>query len=945
MDIYKSKIQKLILPKYQSVFITDYFERISSTINGRPEILNKDLLAKPRVRTRTEIIWASDSFSSEPKPLADLSHAERSRYADILRRDLNQLLDSIESLYEEEGGREMAELLSKALEYVDDKNVFCGDGKVVIVNWGVVPREGNRLDPGVIVRAGKLQGQWAFMPAPKPSEAKEPSVEVGPRTNDLPEVAEKPDQIAQPEDRGSSEAVTKSESVTETAGFSTKAATGQAQSVSETTGTDGENSSDANVTAGTDKAAGTAEVISVRSDNQDKSEVKKEEEPQKPAVKPVAEGKKADRKSPSSEVSFGRALGVIGRKIWPWLAGLAAVVLILFLCRDYQGRPNQINPFYNALPKNPVILPVYEGKVTKSQDGSYTVCSDRLNILFESVGDKTFQTWAEEFKSKYPASGYKVVYYNPTLKTMQIVVPPEERIAVLNGIKDKLDLKGFDVFEERVYTVDLTPSDPAMNDADKNWYIAAIHAEDAWDVTMGSEDVVVAVVDNGFDLNHPELSGKVVMPYNAVENNRNIRPIITKFGPHKHGTHVAATAVGHADNGAGLLGIAPKCKLMPVQVGFDNPEGHMSSAAVLHGTLYAIENGADVINLSLGSSPGEPFVSLPENMQLTYIANNGLLEEAVWRGVLEKANQKGCIIVMSAGNEHSLSGLDPKKRGDGAILVSAIGPYLQQASFSNYGRYPNLGLDYSNVSAPGINIYSAAPSGKYAFSNGTSMAAPIVTGAVALLKSVDRNITVQEAREILQTTGHEVSPKIGPVIDLGSAVRKAKGFPGDLQNPGDPGEQKDCDAIAAEIERLERRLEELKKSCPAGAEKDTLKYEDAVKDPSNMNGLWKATTKLYSSNKKEIELYLEIDGQKGQLLIIEDGLNYTAPLSVKVGDGKITIVQNDEARCRDKETETYFIRYTYVCSEDKNGNLKCVATDKSGTKVEFNLVRTRKKKT
>ena len=933
MDIFRSKIRNLILPKFKSVYITDYFERIYSAIKGRPEIADKDLLANPRVRTHTEIIWASDRFSHEPKPLSKLSERERTLYAEILRRDLNDLLNVIEKMEREEGGEEMAELLIRALEYIDEDYVLCGEGNIAIVNWGVIPRDTGGLgQPAIIMRAGRLQGQWAH-----PLEVTLPEDDAQSGITDHQYQSVSAPEIETPE--SAPEIETRDSAPEKESDQNTEAVTST---------TPEEN--DAEICSAKEEVAKSDKSLTESAVNKNaesaKAPVAEDRTPGLPDVYKDTDTKK------SAEPGLGKAFGVIFRKLWPWMAGLVAIVLLLFLCRDYQGRPNQLNPFYDPLPSVPRILPVYEGKVAKSIDGSYTVCSDRLNILFDEVEGQTFHQWATEFKKAYPGKGYKVVYFNPTLKTMQVVVPPDQRVRVLEEIKDKVGMKGFDVFEERVYDVDFHPSDPAMSAADKKWYLDAIYAEEAWDVTMGSEDVVVAVIDNGFDLTHPELAGKVIMPYNAVEDNMNIHPITTKSGKNAHGTHVAATAVGNADNGAGLLGIAPKCRLMPIQVGYDNPEGHLSGTAIMHGFLYAVENGADVINLSLGTPAHKPFIDLPENMQLTYIANNGLLEESIWHGLLENAAAKGCIVVFSAGNDHCVSGLDPKKRCQSSILVSAVNPEFQKASFSNYGRYPELDLDYSTVSAPGVNIYNAAPDGGYKFSNGTSMAAPVVSGAAALLKSINRNFSVDDVRKILQSTGKEVSPKIGPVIDLGRAVHAAKRLPHAQRDPAEPPDEdvkdpqepeQDCEAVAREIDRLEKQLADLKKICPGPSERDTLKYRDAVENPENLNGLWKTTTKLYDRDSNNpIELYIEIKGKQGKLLIFCHKKRYTAPLEVNVNDKKITFTQNEPAYCTDPEVKDHFIPYAYVCSEDRKGNLKCVATNKDKDRVEFNLVRSKK---
>lgn len=298
----------------------------------------------------------------------------------------------------------------------------------------------------------------------------------------------------------------------------------------------------------------------------------------------------------------------------------------------------------------------------------------------------------------------------------------------------------------------------------------------------------------------------------------------------------------------------------------------------------------------------------------------------MWAKIFEKAKQRNCIIVFAAGNDNVISGIDPKKRSNESIRVSAVNTELTKAGFSNYGVYPNLNRIYSTISAPGVEIFSAAPHGKYMNMQGTSMAAPIVTGAVALMKSIDRNITLDQAIKYMQETGKNVGSSIGPMLNLKKAVMRANG-----QNA--PSE---CEEIAEEVKRLQAKIDSLVSLCPdAGEPADTLKYDKAVKDKHGLDGLWKSTTSLVSvSDNTPIELYMEFKKLKGTLTIVNKGAKYTAPLKANIKNNKIYITQSSPARCG----EDSFLAYKYVCSADRKGNLVCNATS-SENSVSFNLVR------
>jgi len=428
------------------------------------------------------------------------------------------------------------------------------------------------------------------------------------------------------------------------------------------------------------------------------------------------------------------------------------------------------NP-YQPVPTPPDykdILPPYQGVLPPIDDnpeikpGNPSIIANRLNILMENE-DKSILDLARDFKTKYPDDKFKIIYYDDVVKRMQVEIPSEEREKLKQEIPPAFAPE-YDLFvyDEALFENSYTPSDPAFSDQNKSWYLNTIKAPKAWDITRGSEKIIVAIVDNGFNLKHPELSSKVVKPYNVWLHSQEIFPQQVD-----HGTHVAGTALALANNGKGICGIAPNCKFMPIQVA--DKKGMMTTSAVLDGILYALYQGADVVNVSLGNQ-FSGLSQFPENAQQDLINNHFKEEERLWFEISRIASKYKATIVVAAGNDNVLAGIDALQRPDNFIVVSAIdrnNNAYGKSNFSNYGKY-------TTISAPGVGIYSCVGSNNYEIMDGTSMAAPIVTGAVALMKSINDSLTTKQIICILQGTGVETKGKIGKLIQIDNALQKVK---------------------------------------------------------------------------------------------------------------------------------------------------------------------------
>jgi len=272
---------------------------------------------------------------------------------------------------------------------------------------------------------------------------------------------------------------------------------------------------------------------------------------------------------------------------------------------------------------------------------------------------------------------------------------------------------------EKKFSSYLTPNDPGYS---SQWGLVNISASSAWDKTTGSSGTIIAVVDTGIDGTHADLSGKVLAGYDYV-NNRTISAN-TDSDDQGHGTSVGGVAAATSNNSLGITGVNWNANLLPVKVLDSDGSGYSSDVA--YGIRYAADNGAKIINMSLGSRyPSE------------------LIEEAV-----NYAYGKGCVLVAASGNDGS--SISYPAAYDNVIAVGATDSSDTRASWSNYGNE----LD---VVAPGINIYTLADGGNYRTVSGTSLSSPFVSGLAALVSSYNTSLNNSQIMINIRDYADEVS--------------------------------------------------------------------------------------------------------------------------------------------------------------------------------------------
>jgi len=430
------------------------------------------------------------------------------------------------------------------------------------------------------------------------------------------------------------------------------------------------------------------------------------------------------------------------------------------------GSPYEAVPtppeFKDLLPPNQGFLPPTENPEIIRNPGEPAILANRLNILLENK-NISITEFAKDFKAKYPNENIKIVYYDDVVKRVQIEIPTELRINIKNELPSKFAPKyTLFVFDESLFKTQYLPSDPDFNNQNRAWYLNTINAPKAWDITKGSPKLTIAIVDNGFALSHDEFKNKIVMPYNVWSHSNEIFPQRMD-----HGTHVAGTSLALMDNNKGLSGIAPSCAFMPIQVADKN--GLMTTTSILDGILYALYQGADVINVSLGNDFSD-LSNTNENYQRNLLSNSFKEEERLWNEVADIADKHNATIVVAAGNDNVLAGIDPLQRPKNIVIVSAINKSNEspsKSSFSNYG-------EKSTISAPGVDIYSTIGNNNYTSMDGTSMAAPMVSAGIALVKSINEELSSQQIICLLKETGIPTKGNIGPLMQLDKLLKKVK---------------------------------------------------------------------------------------------------------------------------------------------------------------------------
>ena len=293
--------------------------------------------------------------------------------------------------------------------------------------------------------------------------------------------------------------------------------------------------------------------------------------------------------------------------------------------------------------------------------------------------------------------------------------------------------------------IDVSPADGRFDDVpdygDSNdWNLNAINAPEVWAAGYTGDGVTVAVIDTGVDYEHSDLVNSLWVNVdevagNGIDDDGNgfvddyygwdfVDSDASPIDENGHGTHVAGT-IGAARNGFGVTGVAYGSSIMSIRVLDEDGSGFYSDVAA--GVYYAVNNGADIINLSLGGPPGSSLYT-----------------------ALQYAESNGVLIVSAAGNEASSVPTFPASYSSSLTNVISVGAYDSSQTIASFSNSVG-GSNAIQVDAPGVNIASTYTNDRYARLNGTSMATPHVAGLAALIIDANQDLDPQSIRDIIVT--------------------------------------------------------------------------------------------------------------------------------------------------------------------------------------------------
>lgn len=346
-----------------------------------------------------------------------------------------------------------------------------------------------------------------------------------------------------------------------------------------------------------------------------------------------------------------------------------------------------------------------------------------LNALLAKQGSEILNEWSE-------------------INWSLVSVPADkDTLTFINELKN---IQGV-ILAEPNFTFEVTKTSPTEK-YPLQWGFDNINAEAAWDITTGDSKVIVAIIDTGVQMDHPEFADKTfIAPYDATGENQ---PTIDLDG---HGTHVAGTA---ADNGrtGEVAGVAWDCPIMPIRT--QHSAGYIATSFLIDGMIhvanYVKENTEyrAVVNMSIG----------------------GRRYNFSFKDAIDYAIEQDVLLVTSAGNDTKRIISYPSCY-NGVVSVAANTPHNTKADFSTIGFW-------NSVSAPGVQIMSTFPGG-YGYNQGTSMASPHVAGAAALLLSKYPDLTALEVKNQIEQTAQDHGR--GFTEELGYGILDVEAMLGDLK--------------------------------------------------------------------------------------------------------------------------------------------------------------------
>lgn len=305
----------------------------------------------------------------------------------------------------------------------------------------------------------------------------------------------------------------------------------------------------------------------------------------------------------------------------------------------------------------------------------------------------------------------------PQIEVDLVKVPEQARDKVIEAFKNNPLIEYAE--PNYIVTAQLTPNDPYFPN---QWALAKISAPTGWDITTGSSQAVIAIIDTGIDTTHEDLKDKLAPGGWDLVNKDN-----DPTDDNGHGTLVSGVAAAATNNSKGMAGVCWLCPILAVKVLDNNASG--SDSAVTNGIIYATDSGAKVINMSLGTS------AFSQTMQ----------------NAVNYAFSKGMVLVAASGNTPSPPFPMYPAAFDNVIAVGATNQKDERGIDSNYGSW----LD---VVGPGYTILTTLRGSMYGGQSGTSLSSSQVAGLVGLILSVNSSLANQQVVNVIISTADDLGP-------------------------------------------------------------------------------------------------------------------------------------------------------------------------------------------
>lgn len=398
-------------------------------------------------------------------------------------------------------------------------------------------------------------------------------------------------------------------------------------------------------------------------------------------------------------VQIWRGMTVLGQRISVLFVALLGAVALLAPSPAAWGTPPE-----RVVDEDPQHVPYVAGEL---------IITHRPEAPPEAV-DAVGREFGAQTEERLPQINARLLSF-PEVKNERFQEARQQSLARIKQALEQnpvVEAVDYNYLREASYT----PNDPRF---DEQWGPKKIRAPQAWEISEG-EGMDVAVVDTGIDSDHPDLQAKVAAQRNFVTKPESS----VAEDDNGHGTHVAGIPAAVTNNGTGIAGVCPGCNLLVAKV--LNANGSGTDADIADGIIWAADNGAEVVNLSLGG-PGE---STPLKQAVNY----------AWRN--------GAVVAAAAGNSGDDTVMYPAAYAN-AIAVAATNQKDKRASFSTYGSWVD-------AAAPGVKVLSTYLSGGYKYLSGTSTSAPHVSGLAGLLAAQGRS--APQIRGIVESTAVDLGP-------------------------------------------------------------------------------------------------------------------------------------------------------------------------------------------